>query len=40
MYDIPLGTTATPGNEMGVFESLGDHYSKLDLDVFVSRYAP
>ncbi|CAK7262474.1 hypothetical protein SEPCBS57363_000063 [Sporothrix epigloea] len=40
LYDIPLGTTATPGNEMGVFESLGDHYSKLDLDVFVREFAP
>ncbi|CAK7262473.1 hypothetical protein SEPCBS57363_000062 [Sporothrix epigloea] len=40
LYDIPLGSTATPGNEMGIFESLGDHYSKTDLDAFLKQFAP
>ncbi|KAJ1335029.1 tripeptidyl-peptidase I [Microdochium nivale] len=29
-----------PGNELGVFESLDDHYSKHDLDVFFSTVYP
>ncbi|CAK7264275.1 hypothetical protein SEPCBS119000_000905 [Sporothrix epigloea] len=40
VYGIPLGTTATPGNELGIYESLGDHYSKIDLDVFMNEFAP
>ncbi|CAK7264283.1 hypothetical protein SEPCBS119000_000909 [Sporothrix epigloea] len=39
-YGIPLGSTAYPGNEMGIFESLGDHYNKDDLDVFLEVFAP
>ncbi|KXJ86084.1 peptidase S8/S53 domain-containing protein [Microdochium bolleyi] len=31
---------AQPGNELGVFESLGDHYSKRDLDVYFSTLYP
>ena len=33
-YRVPKGTTAAEGNELGVFESLNDHYSKDDLDAF------
>ncbi|KAH7038297.1 peptidase S8/S53 domain-containing protein [Microdochium trichocladiopsis] len=31
---------AQPGNELGIFESLDDHYSKHDLDVFFSTLYP
>ncbi|KAK3937828.1 putative Tripeptidyl-peptidase sed1 [Diplogelasinospora grovesii] len=39
-YSIPNGTTAAPGNELGIFESLDDHYSKADLDVYFSTLYP
>ncbi|CAJ2505810.1 Uu.00g132040.m01.CDS01 [Anthostomella pinea] len=39
-YNLPNGTTSTPGNELGIFESLDDHYSKHDLDVFFSTLYP
>ncbi|PNS17151.1 hypothetical protein CAC42_7205 [Sphaceloma murrayae] len=40
LYNITEGTTATPGNELGIFEDLGDVYSQEDLDAFFTRYAP
>lgn len=39
-YEIPNNTLAAPGNELGIFESLNDHYSKYDLDVFFSTLYP
>ncbi|EPE06600.1 alkaline serine protease [Ophiostoma piceae UAMH 11346] len=39
-YGIPKGTTATKGNELGIFESLGQHYSKDDLDTYFKAVAP
>ncbi|KAF3769696.1 subtilisin-like protein [Cryphonectria parasitica EP155] len=39
-YSITKGDKAAPGNELGIFESLGDHYSKEDLDVFWSTLYP
>lgn len=39
-YNIPNNTLAAPGNELGIFESLNDHYSKLDLDVYFSTLYP
>ncbi|ORY68570.1 peptidase S8/S53 domain-containing protein [Pseudomassariella vexata] len=39
-YSIPNGTTEVPGNELGIFESLDDHYSKADLDVFWKTLYP
>lgn len=39
-YGIPNNTLAAPGNELGIFESLDDHYSKYDLDVFFSTIYP
>ncbi|KAJ4390838.1 hypothetical protein N0V93_004437 [Gnomoniopsis smithogilvyi] len=39
-YGIPNNTLAAPGNELGIFESLDDHYSKYDLDVFFSTLYP
>lgn len=34
LYNITKGTTATPGNQLGIFEDLGDVYSQTDLDLF------
>jgi tripeptidyl-peptidase I len=39
-YNIPNNTLAAAGNELGIFESLDDHYSKYDLDVFFSTLYP
>ncbi|KAF3768143.1 subtilisin-like protein [Cryphonectria parasitica EP155] len=39
-YSIPNNTLAAPGNELGIFESLDDHYGKYDLDVFFSTLHP
>ena len=36
MYNITKGDKATKGNELGVFESLGDVYTQEDLDLFFS----
>ena len=40
MYNITKPTTAVPGNELGIFEDLGDVYSQTDLDDFFSAFAP
>lgn len=34
MYNITKATSAQPGNELGIFEDLGDYYSQTDLDLF------
>lgn len=34
MYNISQGTSATPGNQMGIFEDIGDVYSQEDLNEF------
>ncbi|KAH8879787.1 subtilisin-like protein [Thozetella sp. PMI_491] len=39
-YSIPQGRTASPGNELGIFESTDDHYSKADLDAYWSNLEP
>jgi tripeptidyl-peptidase I len=39
-YRIPPGTKAAPGNELGIFETLNDHYSKNDTDVFFANVYP
>lgn len=39
-YNIPNNTLASPGNELGIFESLNDHYGQYDLDVFFSTLYP
>lgn len=38
MYNITEGTTSTKGNELGIFEDLGDYYSQTDLDLFFSSF--
>lgn len=40
VYNIPNNTLAAEGNELGIFESLNDHYSKYDLDTFFSTLYP
>ncbi|KAF2223360.1 putative alkaline serine protease AorO [Elsinoe ampelina] len=40
LYNFTAGTTATPGNELGIFEDLGDVYSQEDLDAFFTLYYP
>ncbi|KAL3455892.1 peptidase S8/S53 domain-containing protein [Aspergillus heterothallicus] len=39
MYQIPMGDKATPGNELGIFESVGDIYTQVDLDLFFAAVA-
>lgn len=31
-YQIPNNTRASKGNELGIFQSLNQHYSQEDLD--------
>ena len=40
MYNITNGTSATAGNELGIFEDLGDVYSQEDLNSFFSTFSP
>lgn len=40
LYQIPNNTLAAEGNELGIFESLNDHYSQYDLDAFFSTLYP
>ncbi|KAL1837990.1 hypothetical protein VTJ49DRAFT_3158 [Mycothermus thermophilus] len=42
-YQIPNNTRATKGNELGIFQSLNQHYSQEDLDNYwkhVTRWVP
>ncbi|KAI0809624.1 peptidase S8/S53 domain-containing protein [Xylaria sp. FL0064] len=39
-YSIPKGTSAFPGNKLGIFEGENDHYSRVDLDVYFSTLYP
>ncbi|RFU72704.1 alkaline serine protease [Trichoderma arundinaceum] len=39
-YGIVNGTTAAPGNELGIFKDLNDHYSTADLDQFLQNAYP
>jgi tripeptidyl-peptidase-1 len=39
LYNLTGGTKATRGNELGIFEDLGDVYSQEDLDLFFSTFA-
>lgn len=40
MYNITVGDKATPGNELGIFEDLGDVYSQTDLNLFFTTLYP
>lgn len=37
MYNISKGHSATKGNELGIFEGIGDVYAQEDLDLFFSN---
>lgn len=37
MYNISEGHSATKGNELGIFEGIGDVYAQEDLDLFFSN---
>ncbi|KAJ5273032.1 hypothetical protein N7478_008157 [Penicillium angulare] len=39
MYNITEGKTATKGNELGIFEGIGDVYAQEDLDLFFTTLA-
>ncbi|KAJ5754101.1 peptidase S8/S53 domain-containing protein [Penicillium nucicola] len=39
-YSIPNNTFASPGNELGFFEGVNDHYSRDGLDTFFSTLFP
>ncbi|KAJ5994597.1 hypothetical protein N7451_010321 [Penicillium sp. IBT 35674x] len=39
MYNITAGTSATKGNELGIFEGVGDVYAQEDLDLFFATLA-
>ncbi|KAL5364711.1 peptidase S8/S53 domain-containing protein [Aspergillus floccosus] len=39
MYNVSEGTKSTKGNELGIFESLGDVYAQDDLDLFFATLA-
>lgn len=39
MYRIPPGNSSTKGNEMGIFEGIGDVYAQEDFDLFFSTLA-
>ncbi|KAH8883712.1 subtilisin-like protein [Thozetella sp. PMI_491] len=39
-YGVPNGTTAAAGNQLGIFESLNDHYSRADLDTYLPTVYP
>jgi hypothetical protein len=38
MYNISEGTSAIPGNELGIY-AFGDMYSQGDLDLLFSAFA-
>ncbi|KAF2164325.1 hypothetical protein M409DRAFT_67866 [Zasmidium cellare ATCC 36951] len=40
MYNITKATSAQPGNELGIFEDLGDYYAQTDLDEFFALLQP
>lgn len=38
-YNITQATKHAPGNELGIFEDLGDVYSQTDLNLFFATFA-
>lgn len=40
LYNITQGHKAHPGNQLGIFEDLGDVYSQEDLNLFFESLAP
>lgn len=40
LYNVTAPTKAATGNELGIFEGLGDYLSQTDLDLFYLTMAP
>lgn len=40
LYNITNPTTAVAGNQLGIFESIGDTYAQEDLNLFFLTLAP
>lgn len=40
LYNVTAPSKAAAGNELGIFESLGDYLSQTDLDLFYLSLAP
>jgi len=40
MYNITAGTKAAVGNELGIFEDIGDVYAQEDLTLFFENFFP
>jgi len=40
MYNISQATSAVAGNELGIFEDLGDYYAQEDLSLFFATLQP
>ncbi|KAK4976780.1 hypothetical protein LTR42_002825 [Elasticomyces elasticus] len=40
LYNITKGTKASRGNQLGIFEDLGDYYSQTDLNLFFANFTP
>jgi tripeptidyl-peptidase-1 len=36
---VTAGTKAAAGNQLGIFEDLGDYYSQTDLNLFFASFA-
>ncbi|KAK3937810.1 peptidase S8/S53 domain-containing protein [Diplogelasinospora grovesii] len=39
-YQLPNGSRSIPGNELGIFQSLSQHYAQADLDSYFTAVAP
>lgn len=39
LYNVTAGTKAAAGNQLGIFEDLGDVYSQTDLNLFFASFA-
>lgn len=39
LYNVTAATKAAAGNQLGIFEDLGDVYSQTDLNLFFASFA-
>jgi tripeptidyl-peptidase-1 len=39
LYNVTAPTKAAAGNQLGIFEDLGDVYSQTDLNLFFAAFA-
>lgn len=40
LYNVTSPTKSAAGNQLGIFEDLGDVYSQTDLNLFFANFAP